>query len=722
MPSQVSGLEYDIFISYRHNDNRSGWVRKFVENLKIELAATIKEPLTIYFDENPHDGLLETDIVYDSLRDKLKCVIFIPILSQTYCDPKSFAWNHEFLVFKHIANEDGVGLKVKQANGNITSRLLPVKIHDLDVKDQNLLETELGPLRTIDFIFRSPGVNRPLTLNDKRTENLNKISYRDQVNKVANCIKEIITSLTGKNEAPVGPPIGLQSAKKNAVKRRLAWIIGIVLIALITSALYFFPRSGSEPLERSIAVLPFEDLSEGHDQEYFSDGVSEEILNALVKIEGLKVAGRTSSFQFRGKSMDLKEIGEQLGVGLILEGSVRKAGNHVRITTQLVNAGNGYQLWSKSYDHELKDIFVAQDEVTRGIVFELQQRLGINGLLPAKKQPTENLEAYDLYWKGHQQMLLKGQHVIKARELLIEAIRLDPDFAMAHAGLAEAYAVFDFGLGNRDEAIRSAKRALALDSTMSSAYAVLAWSIARNANGDGNIEKYVEDADIIHAYFERAIMLDPQNSTARLWFGITKLAYGLFEPAIEQLRAAMEIDPLVPINQGVLGYVEYLSGQDSIGFVHLNESIKMGWKAGNQRLAFYYLDRQEWEKAEFCFNEAAKIVKSGPQLDYHQLVTAIREKDVLIARKICASIVNARGIGAGFIPRVAYLSGDKDGMISSLRFNEGVTEALRPDRSEIRKMPGFRDFVNEIGLIAYWNKHGWPDACTPVGEHDFRCD
>src|SRR5688572_8535997 len=103
MPSHVSGLEYDIFISYRHNDNRSGWVRKFVENLKIELAATIKEPLTIYFDENPHDGLLETDIVYDSLRDKLKCVIFIPILSQTYCDPKSFAWQHEFLVFKHIA-------------------------------------------------------------------------------------------------------------------------------------------------------------------------------------------------------------------------------------------------------------------------------------------------------------------------------------------------------------------------------------------------------------------------------------------------------------------------------------------------------------------------------------------------------------------------------------------------------------------------------------------
>ena len=197
MSSVLSGFEYDIFISYRHNDNRSGWVRKFVHHLSQELATTLKEPVSIYFDENPHDGLLETDLVDDSLKDKLRCLIFIPILSQTYCDPKSFAWQSEFLVFKKLAGEDSIGIKVKLTNGNTTSRILPVKIHDLDQEDKILIENEIGPLRAIDFIFRSPGVNRPLTLTDGRAENLNKTFYRDQVNKVANCIKETIGSLKG---------------------------------------------------------------------------------------------------------------------------------------------------------------------------------------------------------------------------------------------------------------------------------------------------------------------------------------------------------------------------------------------------------------------------------------------------------------------------------------------------------------------------------------------
>lgn len=196
MGSIIPKYEYDIFISYRHNDNRSGWVTDFVKALEEELAVTIKEPVSLYFDTNPNDGLLETHIVNKSLEGKLNCLIFIPVISQTYCDIKSYAWEQEFCAFNKLAKEDQFGRDIKFSNGNVASRILPVKIHDLDQEDKKLLETELGgSLRAVDFIYKEAGVNRPLKLADNKYDNLNKTDYRNQVNKVANAIKEIIASL-----------------------------------------------------------------------------------------------------------------------------------------------------------------------------------------------------------------------------------------------------------------------------------------------------------------------------------------------------------------------------------------------------------------------------------------------------------------------------------------------------------------------------------------------
>ena len=197
MSSLVQGYEYDIFISYRQKDNKyDGWVTEFVDNLKRELEATFKEEVSVYFDINPHDGLLETYNVDASLKEKLKCLVFIPIISQTYCDPKSFAWQNEFVAFNKMALSDAFGREVKLSNGNIASRILPVKIHELDSEDSMLLELELGAtLRSIDFIYRESGVNRPLNPRDNKYDNQNKTEYRNQVNKVANAVKEIIASL-----------------------------------------------------------------------------------------------------------------------------------------------------------------------------------------------------------------------------------------------------------------------------------------------------------------------------------------------------------------------------------------------------------------------------------------------------------------------------------------------------------------------------------------------
>jgi len=198
MPSIVEGYNYDIFISYRQKDNKGDrWVSEFVDSLKTELESTFKEEISVYFDINPHDGLLETHDVDASLKDKLKCLVFIPIISRTYCDPKSFAWEHEFKAFLEQASKDRLGLKIQLPGGNVANRVLPVRIHDLDKSDIKECESVLGGfLRGVEFIYKSPGVNRPLRSKEENPgDNLNKTFYRDQINKVALAVRDIIESM-----------------------------------------------------------------------------------------------------------------------------------------------------------------------------------------------------------------------------------------------------------------------------------------------------------------------------------------------------------------------------------------------------------------------------------------------------------------------------------------------------------------------------------------------
>ena len=200
MGSILPGYEHDIFVSYRHHDNKyDGWVTEFVERLQQELNATLKDKLTIYFDKNPESGLSDNHVVDQSIRNKIKSLIFIPIVSQTYCDTSSFAWSQEFMVFKEFAESDRFTRTIRLANGNFTSRILPIKIHDIDVADLRLLETELaGTLRSIDFIYREAGVNRPLRPVDDEISAVSsqvKSLYRNQINKLAYAIKEIVQGM-----------------------------------------------------------------------------------------------------------------------------------------------------------------------------------------------------------------------------------------------------------------------------------------------------------------------------------------------------------------------------------------------------------------------------------------------------------------------------------------------------------------------------------------------
>jgi TolB-like protein len=493
MSSIIPGYEYDIFISYRQKDNKyDGWVTEFVENLKKELEATFKEEISIYFDINPHDGILDAHIVEKSLENKLKCLIFIPVISQTYCDPRSFAWQNEFCAFNKQSKDEKIGRDIKLSSGNVISRILPIKIHDLEDADRSLLEDELGgTLRAIEFIFRSPGVNRPLRSNEDHPHaNLNKTFYRDQMNKVANTIKEIITGIRRGNTIPDIETIADQKIPGNALKKILPVF---AIIAFIGLAVYFYshfsnPREESDSeFEKTIAVLPFIDLSPEGDKEYFSDGMLEEILNNLYKVGDLKVTSRTSSMQYKGETKkSIREIASELGVANILEGSVRLYENTIRITVQLIRADTDEHLWANNYDRDFSDIFSIQSEVALKVANELKAEISPETRRLMDIKPTSNPIAYDLILKAKDLDYYDKKETEKAIELCRQAIELDPEFSYAYQEIGYRLTVGSAFLATTEQ-IEPAK----------------AWQDAQ-------------------PYFEKSIKLNPDYAEGHIW-----LAWGL---------------------------------------------------------------------------------------------------------------------------------------------------------------------------------------------------
>jgi len=444
MSSLIPGYEYDIFISYRQKDNKhDGWVTKFVDNLKGELESTFKEDISIYFDVNPHDGLLETHNVDKSLEGKLKCLIFIPIISQTYCDSKSFAWQYEFRAYNKLAKEDQFGRDIKLISGNVASRILPIKIHDLDPEDKSLLENELGGvLRSIEFIYKEAGVNRPLSPEDDVKLNLNKTSYKNQVNKVANAVKEIITAIKKHdhlNEDVKKEIVKTKPEKPKSPKTKII-LSSVIVLALAALGLFFVPKffKFSRPIEKSIAVLPFDNLSNDPEQEFFVDGMVDEILDRLFKAGDMKVISRTSSMRYKNTKLSLKEIADELGVSAILEGSVRKIENDVRITVQLIDAKTDTHLWSDTFKGNLTDAFAFQSNVALAVAKELKATLTTKETtLIQNAVPTTNQAAFDFYLKGNEYSIrLKTDSALL---MYTKAIQEDPLFAGAYAKRAKAH-------------------------------------------------------------------------------------------------------------------------------------------------------------------------------------------------------------------------------------------------------------------------------------------
>lgn len=614
MASLIPGYEYDIFISYRQKDNKyDGWVTEFVSNLKKELEATFKEDISIYFDENPHDGLLETHDVDGSLKEKLKCLILIPIISRTYCDPKSFAWTQEFLAFLENASADTIGLKVRLANGNVASRILPIRIHDLEKNDLALFESHAGIMRPIDFVFKATGVNRPLRHHeDNPNENQNRINYRDQINKLANASKEIIEGLNNIKQG--NSPIASESSKKNSLtdatkpvnKKKLVLIsASVIFLALISFAIFYFTSQGSrygmEAPGKSIAVLPFENLSGDQTQEYFSDGVADEILNALAQIKDLKVAGRTSSFRFKGEAVDIREVGEKLKVSTVLEGTVRKQGNRVKISVRLLNVEDGFQLWSEQFESSLNDMFKIQEEIAVAVSERLKVTLLQNESLKIGDGLTQNSAAYDAVLKGR--YFWNKRDLRESEKYFKQAIDLDPNFAAAYVGLAETYLISPFfrtGSPNETQpkAQEAAEKAIQLDSTLSTPYFVLA---LKKANFDWN-------RDEARIYFQKAF--EENTNYAQGYYWHAQYLYNFesdFDGAVAEMRKAVEIEPLSAYAHLNLGNGLFYAGKYREALVALGFSIQLN----NVNPIAYFesgycnIGLEKWDEAQQDFESSA---------------------------------------------------------------------------------------------------------------------
>jgi TolB-like protein/Flp pilus assembly protein TadD len=299
--------------------------------------------------------------------------------------------------------------------------------------------------------------------------------------------------------------------------------------------------SGAHPTvsARSIAVLPFVNMSGDPANEYFSDGISEEILNVLARVPELSVAARTSSFQFKGEKRDVEQIAAQLKVRMVLEGSVRKQADRVRITAQLIDAQTGYHLWSETYDRELKDIFAIQDEIAKAIGEELKVRVVGPGAAGTSVSGTKDLKAHDLYLRGLAQwQTRRDTELLAAIESFKQAIAADPGYAEAWGGLALSYAVipdYTVRVSPAEAYARgreAAERALVLDPTLAEAYAAL-----------GNIEGIEGHFETAIALLKRAIALKPSFATAHQWLGTTLMVTGEREESLAMLERAAALDP-----------------------------------------------------------------------------------------------------------------------------------------------------------------------------------
>lgn len=478
--------------------------------------------------------------------------------------------------------------------------------------------------------------------------------------------------------------------------------------------------------EKSIAVLPFVNMSPDKDNEYFSDGVSEEILNALAKVDDLKVAGRTSSFSFKGTNESLTSIGGALGVAHLLEGSVRKQGDKVRITAQLIRAKDGFHLWSETYDGDLADVFALQERIARSITDELKVVLNGDQQSRLVHAGTSNAEAYALFLQATAIYNRRDyEHMDAAIASLEEAVALDPAFARAQARLAAVHVIFD----NRDApwmelAERNARKAIELDATLAEPHAVLGRVYFEQ-------RRHVES----RAAFERALVLDPEDVTTIFWRAMALIMTGYTREGIAQLDRALALDPAQPILQ-LWRALEFSFASDQVSAQRAAQrsadlglsfaayaQAEVAHAQGDDAKATAYLGTRWKQRVTECgapAPEAAETYMAG----VYSRDPEVRARALAVVERCVAS----ETVPTPFWTTSALLRLDQPARalaVAQTRRTDNETFLFQllwsPYGKGARQLPEFAEFARKTGLADAWEAYGPPDLCQRRAERDYVC-
>ena len=373
-----------------------------------------------------------------------------------------------------------------------------------------------------------------------------------------------------------------QSIAPQTARRMDRMIIGVLVLALAYFAFDKFvlaPRRVASPNDlssainaKSIAVLPFENLSEDKANAYFAEGMQDEILTRLAKITDLKVISRTSTQHFKSSPDNLPQIARQLGVAYILEGSVQKAGDAVRVNVQLIKATSDAHLWADTFDRKLTDIFAVESEIAKTIADSLQAKLSSSAEHVLASRPTDNPEAHELYLKGRYFWNRRtGANLQKAVGYFEQAVEKDPKYALAYSGLADCHVLLpvypELGSYPRDEmpkALAAAHKAVELDDSLAEARTSLARALASDLQLSAAMSE-----------FKRAIELNPSYATAHQWFGECLQSQGRVEEALAELKRAQEVDPLSLVNNALVGFALETVGKSKEAIAQLRKTIEM---------------------------------------------------------------------------------------------------------------------------------------------------
>ena len=469
---------------------------------------------------------------------------------------------------------------------------------------------------------------------------------------------------------------------------------------------------------RSIAVLPFLNMSDDKDNEFFADGISEELLNVLVRVDGLGVASRTSSFAFKGQKLAVSDIADRLKVRYVLEGSVRKQADAVRITAQLIDANDDRHVWSQTYDRKLTDIFKIQDEIANAIVTAVRGSVAAADGAKAVnvRADTDNMQAYEKY--------LKARELFVARSDLAESVRLfeqvtgmDPAFARGWEGQAAVYAIVEgWGIQDRDytELARvAARKALALDASLSMPWAAL--SITEQRRRPADWDKVMEYAD-------KSIAADPKNATALLWRGISWTNLGYFDRAENDQLACLAIDPSYANCERWQAAANLYAGRDDAALALFERGVVRGFRM-NRSTSFIPLlvERGDTLSAALLMHDL-----EVPQALVPELLAALRQPGRPVANAQ-ALLDRHLDTGAAFtsvrITRAvaAMWMGDFRLAAAGVKSADDTLVAWETRPTAWRNSPGFKNMLRQMGVTRYWRKHGPPSQCRLLAGDDFVC-